>query len=248
MTDWDGAFNLSDLGGLPLRGGGMTAPGRVYRSGRPETLTDAGWAALRAANVTTVIDLRNGSERTRREADPQVSPECLDGIDVVHSPTEDPSDPEFMRVCGPWLDHPRSYADNARMYPEKLSAVFTALADAPGAALVHCAGGRDRTGMIAAMLLRFAEVETDAILADYARAFREASRRHARDLPAAPAADKAGYVEPAYSDAEIEERIAERAIALSEWIETLDVGDYLAQAGVDAARLDRLRARLIPPV
>lgn len=244
MTDWDGAFNLRDLGGLPLRGGGTTAAGRVYRSGRPETLTDAGWDALRTAGVTTVIDLRNSPERARRETDPQVSPDCSAGVELVHAPTEDPEDAEFMRVCGPWLDHPRSYADNLRMYPEKLAAVFTALADAPGAALVHCAGGRDRTGMVSAMLLRFADVEIDAILDDYAHAFREASRRHARDLPAAPAADKGGYLEPAYDDAEIEERIAERVISLRQWIETLDVREYLSDAGVDENRLGRLGVRL----
>ncbi|WP_309102865.1 tyrosine-protein phosphatase [Microbacterium sp.] len=244
MTDWDGAFNLRDLGGIPLRTGGSTAIGQVFRSGRPETLTDAGWAALRAAGVTTVIDLRNPPERTRRVTDPVLADGHALGVDIVHAPTEDPDDPEFMRVVGPWLDHPRGFAGNLRMYPEKLAAVFTTIADAPGSVLVHCAGGRDRTGLVSATLLRLADAEIDAITDDYGAAFREASRRHARDLPALPLPGQGGYVEPMFSDAEIEERIAERVSVLRDWIADFDVRAYLSHAGVSGARIDALVARL----
>lgn len=244
MTDWEGAFNLRDLGGLPLIDGGTTAHGRVYRSGRPETLTDAGWSALRAAGVRTIIDLRNAPERERRDTDPVLAAEHAEGVAVVHAPTEDPEDAEFMRVCGPWLDHPRSYADNTRMYPERFAAVFTALASAEGSALFHCAGGRDRTGMIAAMLLTLAEVEREAILLDYAAGFREASRRHSRDLPAAPVPGQGGYVEPKFSDDEIEERIADRVAALDAWLSELDVRSYLRDAGATEPEIDSLVRRL----
>lgn len=244
MADWDGAFNLRDLGGLPLTAGGATARGSVYRSGRTETLTDAGWAALRDAGVLTVIDLRNTAERHRRDTDPAVSDDHAHGVDLVHAPTEDPDDAEFMQIVGPWLDHPRGYADNLRLYPDKIARVFAAVADAPGAVLVHCAGGRDRTGMVIAMLLRLVGTETEAIVDDYAAAFREASRRHARDLPAAPDPNQGGYVEPAYGDDEIEVRIAERSGVLRDWIEACDVREYLSDAGVSPGRLDAIIARL----
>ncbi|UYO97727.1 tyrosine-protein phosphatase [Microbacterium sp. M28] len=244
MTDWEGAFNLRDLGGLPLADGGATAHGRVYRSGRTETLTDAGWSALRAAGVRTIVDLRNAPERARRDTDPVLVTEHAAGVVVVHAPTEDPDDAEFMRVCGPWLDHPRSYADNTRLYPERFAAVFTALAASEGSALFHCAGGRDRTGMIAAMLLSLAEVEREAILLDYAAGFREASRRHARDLPAVPIPGQGGYVEPKFSDEEIETRIADRVAALDGWLSELDVRSYLRDAGMTASDVDALARRL----
>ncbi|WP_243229743.1 tyrosine-protein phosphatase [Microbacterium sp. CIAB417] len=244
MTDWDGAFNLRDLGGLALVDGGTTPFGRVYRSGRPETMTDAGWQALRDAGVRTVIDLRNAPERQRRDSDPAVSVGHADGVVIVHAPTEDPDDPEFLSVCGPWLDHPRSYGDNIRMYPERFAAVFSALAASPGPVLFHCAGGRDRTGMVAAMLLALTGVEHDAILADYAGGFREASRRHARDLPAAPVPGQGGYVEPAFSDEEIEERITDRVAVLREWLSDLDVRSYLSDAGVSDSDIDALARRL----
>lgn len=244
MTAWHGAFNLRDLGGVSLADGGMTQSGRVYRSGRRETLTDAGWADLRGAGVTTIVDLRNPAERLRRDVDPAVAADHADGIHIAHTPTEDPDDVEFMRIVGPWLDHPRGYGDNLQMYPEKVAAVFATIADAPGAVLVHCAGGRDRTGMVTAMLLRLSGAETDAIVDDYAAAFREASRRHARDLPAAPDPNQGGYVEPAFSDDEIESRIADRASVLRSWIEQFDVRGYLRHAGVTEAQLDALVTRL----
>lgn len=243
MTDWDGAFNLRDLGGLPLRDGGVTASGRVYRSGRPETLTDAGWGDLRAAGVSTVVDLRNAGERERRDTDPAVAVGHVGEVVISHAPLEDPDHPDFLTVLGPWLDHTQGYADTLRLFPDRLARVFTAIAEAPSAVLVHCAGGRDRTGLVSAMLLRLADVETEAIVRDYAEAFREASRRHARDLPAAPDPDT-GYVEPVYTDDEIEARIAERVAVMREWVDALDVRAYLHDAGVDSIRIEALASRL----
>ena len=46
---WHGAFNLRDLGGLPLTDGGTTRAGRVFRSGSPEWMTERGWTDARDA-------------------------------------------------------------------------------------------------------------------------------------------------------------------------------------------------------
>ena len=127
---WDGARNLADLGGLPFTAGGRTAHGRVFRSAATESMTDQGWADARAAGLATVVDLRNQRERGRGAAA---------GIAVVHAPTEDPDDAEFLSECGPWLDHPRSWAANLRLYPDKLARVFTAIAESGGPVLIHCA-------------------------------------------------------------------------------------------------------------
>jgi len=125
---WPGAFNLADVGGLPLDAGGATRLGRVFRSARPEQMTTEGWRRARAAGVTTVIDLRSPGESDRETGRPLVDPTALEGISMISLPTEDPLDPEFTAVCGPWLDHPRSYADNIRLYPVKFAAVFRAIA------------------------------------------------------------------------------------------------------------------------
>lgn len=235
-ANWDGAFNLADLGGNGTRGGGTTVPGVFYRSGRPEWLTTEGWRQARGDGLTTIVDLRNAREMPRERHHPVIDDDAMSGITVHRLPTEDPDDEEFMRVCGPWLDHPRSYADNLAFYPENFARIFRAIASAEGAVLFHCSGGRDRTGMVAALLLRLADATPEAIANDYERGVR-AAHEHVRQYP-----EHSG--EPVRSDAELELRIAERREALVTWIEGADVRGYLSAAGVAEDHLDALATRL----
>ena len=89
--------------------------------GRREWLTEAGWQQAYDGGIRTVIDLRNPDEIRRRDTDPRVSAETLAAFDVVHAPTEDPGNSEFRELCVPYLNDPASYADNARIFPEKLA-------------------------------------------------------------------------------------------------------------------------------
>jgi protein-tyrosine phosphatase len=237
MTEarWDGAFNLEDLGGR-LADRGATREGSVFRSGRPETMTNQGWRDARSAGLTTIVDLRNERERGRLDFHPVIDSDAMNGIVVISAPTEDPDDSEFMRVCGPWLDHPRSYADNLRFYPAKFLLVFESIAHAPGAVLVHCSGGRDRTGMVTAMLLALVGVSPELIVDDYERAFREAHAHQARHPERAS--------EQLYSQEELNDRIVERRAAMIDWIERLDVAGYLRDIGMSEVDIERLRARL----
>lgn len=243
---WDGARNLGDLGGLPRTGGGLTRSGRVFRSAAPEWLTDRGWADAGAAGLTSIVDLRNAMERGRTEVHPVVGTNAMAGITVVHAPTEDPSDEDFLAECGPWLDHPRSWTPNLRFYPDKIARVFRAIADAGGPVLLHCAGGRDRTGMIGSMLLVLAGATAEAVVANYEAGFRGAAehRGHGWSFDAgtgewAPAADEE------WGDDELDAALIERRPALLEWLETFDVERYLLDAGVDADAVQRLQQLLV---
>jgi protein-tyrosine phosphatase len=60
--DWDGCFNVRDLGGLPTTDGRMTRWGAMVRADALDGLSDAGWRALTEHGVRTVIDLRNDDE------------------------------------------------------------------------------------------------------------------------------------------------------------------------------------------
>lgn len=234
---WHGAFNLRDLGGLPLIDGGVTASGRVFRSGAPEWMTENGWAEARRDGLSTVVDLRNTPSETQRlPHHPVVAPSVMSFVSVVSTPTEDPADDAFMEVCGPWLDHPRSYADNLAFYPSKFAAVFTAIGSAPGSVLVHCAGGKDRTGMVIAMLLTLSGVEKDAIVADYKAAFRTANAMM-RENPEL-------HHHFATTDTELDAWMTERTTALRVWLSGLDVELYLRDAGVSPVMLEALRGRL----
>jgi hypothetical protein len=234
-TSWDGAFNLSDLGGLSTDHG-PTKTGAIFRSGRPETLTNQGWRDAKRVGLETIVDLRNERERARLDYHPVIDADAMDGISVVLAPTEDPDDPEFMRVCGPWLDHPRSYADNLRLYPSKFFVVFEAIVQSRGTVLVQCSGGRDRTGMVVAMLLGLAGVSPDVIADDYERAFREAHAHQARHPERAH--------ERLFSADELNGRVAERREAMIDWIGSFDVGGYLLDVGLSEADVAWLKGRL----
>ncbi|NMO52995.1 tyrosine-protein phosphatase [Actinoplanes sp. TBRC 11911] len=219
--NWPGGRNVRDLGGRQLRGGGTTRHGRVFRSGAPEYLTDDGWAKAKEAGVRTVIDLRNApAETQRRPEHPAIRSESLEGLVFVNAPTEDPEDTEFLAVCGPYLDHPRAWPDNVRLAHDRIERVFQAIDEADGPVLIHCAGGRDRTGMISAMLLKAAGATEQAIIDDYADGWRGAAAYggHAwvYDL------DQKGWRSQEKTPEDPEPKIDERIPALREWINLPD--------------------------
>lgn len=243
LRAWDGAVNLHDLGGLPLEDGGTTASGQVWRSGAPETMTSTGWAEAIDAGLSTVVDLRNPAEvKQARDRVPDV---VRPGEIVTRStPTEDPGDPHFLETCGPWLDHPRSYAPNVAMYPHLLGRVFGAIADATGPVLVHCAAGRDRTGMVTAMLLSLTGVEHGAIAEDYVQAFRGTAHRGggvAYDVEQGAWVQHPGET---WTAQQLDARVRERRAALLEWLADLDPVAYLRYAGLDEGRIRGVRGRL----
>ncbi|WP_285104776.1 tyrosine-protein phosphatase [Promicromonospora sp. MEB111] len=240
---WDGAVNLRDLGGLPLEDGGTTAAGRVWRSGAPEPMTQTGWAEAVDVGLTTVVDLRNPAEVKQAH---DLMPDAVRPRELVthNTPTEDPGDPHFLETCGPWLDHPRSYAPNTAMYPHLFGGVFRVIADAPGPVLVHCAAGRDRTGMITALLLSLTGVEHEAIAQDYERAFRGTTHRGggvAYDVERGAWVQHRGET---WTARQLDERVGERRAALLDWLAELDPVAYLRYAGLDEGRITSLRGLL----
>jgi protein-tyrosine phosphatase len=245
-SSWPGGRNLRDLGGRALRTGGTTVYGRVFRSAAPEYLTDEGWAAAKAAGVRTVVDLRNAPTETQRLPDhPTILAESLDGLAFVSAPTEDPDDAEFLRVCGPWLDHPRSWVDNTRLAPTRIARVMRTVAQAEAGVLVHCSGGRDRTGMICAMLLDLAGATVDAIVDDYVDGWRGAGAYsgHAWVYDT----DRGTWRQhhrPATEPQEIERQLAERIPAVRSWIQAFDTEAYLASVGLAQGERDTLKALL----
>ena len=74
--DWDGCRNVRDLGGIRTASDRTTRWGAVVRSDAPDRLTPAGWSALRAHGIGTLVDLRNDEEQ-QQQADPTPRPAGL---------------------------------------------------------------------------------------------------------------------------------------------------------------------------
>jgi hypothetical protein len=97
--DWEGCFNARDLGGLPTVEGRRTRWGAVVRSDSLDHLTTAGWSALEAHGIRTIVDLRN-DEELEYEAQPRP-----DAITPVHVPLDDIADTDFWKyLCDEELD------------------------------------------------------------------------------------------------------------------------------------------------
>lgn len=180
---WDGILNVRDLGGHPTEDGRETQFGRIVRADNIRRLSDEGWRSLVDYGIRTVVDLRTEEEL---DADP---PADLP-VDVLHVPfmTDDPlmfDRAEKVSAAAP--DIATATRDAYLIFIEgshdKIVKVIEAIVDAPeGGVVVHCAGGKDRTGLTVAFLLRMARVRLDEIAADYALSEERLRPRHERWL------------------------------------------------------------------
>ena len=184
MTDrWielDGLVNMRDLGGLPTRDGGRTASGRLIRSDNLQDLTDADVTHLvHAVGVSDIIDLRTEVEVHLEGPGPLRRVESLthhhhsliaargeEDLDALEAKAlAVPWSPDgTRRDASFWAEHYLGYLAGR---PDSVAAALRVIADAPGAAVVHCAAGKDRTGTVVAMALDVAGVPHDEIVADY---------------------------------------------------------------------------------
>ncbi|MFJ7201836.1 MULTISPECIES: tyrosine-protein phosphatase [unclassified Streptomyces] len=143
--------------------GDRIRPGILFRSAQPDPVADAATVGeLYTRGIRVVVDLRSPDERG--DDDWAAAEEA--GITVVRAPIV-PDDPDA--AAGPGIASLRTSADLGRFYADLAESAPTALADAvratagPDAALVHCAAGKDRTGLLVALLLELAGVPDDGI-------------------------------------------------------------------------------------
>ncbi|GIG60977.1 hypothetical protein Lfu02_53490 [Longispora fulva] len=158
------AFNFRDLS---TADSGRVRPGRVYRSDALTQLDDAEWARFRGLGVRTVLDLRTPEEVVRQgrvRADAAVDYRNLSVLRTFWDTVAyDESQGVARYLCDRYLDMTVEGAD-------ELAACLTVLASPDaGPVVFHCAGGKDRTGVLAALVLGLLGAPDDAIVADYAR-------------------------------------------------------------------------------
>ncbi len=152
-----GLFNLRDLGGYPMARGEVPWR-RLYRSDAPHQLDAQGVGALSQLRLRTIVDLRTDIEA-------EMAPSPLDRLDARHA---------HVSILGGDLERLPLQLD--AVYAHIVHKCGVAVADAirplctAGAfpALVHCSAGKDRTGIVVAMVLAVLGVPDEFIAADYA--------------------------------------------------------------------------------
>lgn len=249
-----GAANVRDLGGLPLRGGGATAPGVLVRADNLQGLTarDVG-RLVGDLGVRAVVDLRTEVEVELEGPGPLVGEER---VEIRHrSLMPEAGARTDLAVDGalPWqgrrFENDRGESGAVQAYlsylldrPESVVGALRDIAHAEGGVVVHCAAGKDRTGMVCALALEMVGVKRAAVIADYLAtgerlepllARLRASPTYAADLEGRPTAS---HLPRAATMTRVLELVDERHGGVAGW---------LAAHGFDAADAGALRQRLV---
>ena len=162
--DIPGAFNVRDLGGLPTTDGKMTRTGRFVRSDLLSGLPDSAKDALVAIGARTVVDLRTTEERMQHPC--SVANDVRVDYRHVNLLGDEPIPGFVLSLDSQTLAH--SYAVILAARDSAIRDVFATLArETQSATVFFCAGGTDRTGLIAALLLGLAGVPDETITEDY---------------------------------------------------------------------------------
>lgn len=242
---WDGCLNVRDLGGLPTRDGGETRFGAIVRADSVRQLSAKGWHALAAHGVLTAVDLRSDWELLDDPpADARIRVLNVPFMQATEGEWEE-IDAELDAASAAAPDGASAKRDRYLIVLERFRANVAAAMRAvihapPGGVVIHCAGGKDRTGLLSAFLLHLADVDDEAIAADYALSEERLRPRHDAWLAAAETEEEIARVRQIASTpaetmrgvlAELEHRHG-------------NVEAYLRAAGATEDELRRARARL----
>jgi len=174
----DGAFNFRDAGGARTTSGRAVATGWLYRSGNLDMVTPGGWVALHRLGVRRVVDLRLDRELTKPPlAAPGPTTTTLrapvwggddggDGVLERLARTGGVTSSEALQAYA--NDKVSGYLRIIEHEPRAIGVAVEALAGAgTDAAVLHCAAGKDRTGIVVALLLLSLGVPQEQVRRDY---------------------------------------------------------------------------------
>lgn len=249
---FDALDNFRDYGDYAA-GAGRLKAGRLFRSGHHARLTAADLERLDALGIAAVVDLRRPSER---RAQPSRRPDGFKGM-VIESAHDDGGEAPhitFLKSGDLTADSGRRFmTETYKRLPfepahlDLFSRYFAALGEGDGPVLIHCAAGKDRTGMLAALTHHLLGVARDDMVEDYlltnaavdlvgrAPAIARQLQDMSGSLPSHDAVVAFLGVEAAYLETALDAIAARHG----------SVDRYLEHAlGVDAVLRDRITARL----
>lgn len=222
-VDWPALLNARDLGGWPA-GNYKTRSGTIVRADSLARLTHDGVVAMQGYGVCTAIDLRSPGERARW-------PSPVESRSGRARPLFD--DATLAVWEERFEDDGGGYVWAVESRPREVATILQEIADAaPGGVVIYCGAGKDRTGIVAALLLGLVGVERDAILADF--------------MLTADRVSQLANEEPDPSRRRLYRPEPELMTEMLNWLDDRHggVAGYLRAAGVNNATQDRIRHRL----
>jgi protein-tyrosine phosphatase len=167
LVSLDAVHNFRDMGGYPTHDGRSTRWGRLFRADGLYRLTGDDLDRVRQLGLHTVIDLRTSREIDERGTFPhQEHPVHFHHVPII-AETWHPDDIVATDDAAEFLE--TAYLSMLQEGPDRFAEAIHTLC-VPGAlpAVFHCAAGKDRTGMLAMLVLGAVGVADDYIIADYA--------------------------------------------------------------------------------
>lgn len=159
------AHNFRDLGGYPTADGRSTRWGVAYRADALYSLSPADWAVMQERSVRHVIDLRSQHElETRGRFRDDVYPATLHHFPVLDIPWADDDTPDVDTAYEFLL---WAYPEMLRKGGHRLAAAVETVAMLDEPVVFNCAAGKDRTGLVAMLILGIVGVPDEVIVADF---------------------------------------------------------------------------------
>lgn len=225
---WEGCVNVRDLGGS-----GEVRPRAVVRMEEPTTLRRAGWSAAWDYGVRTVLDLRHADECSPDHAP---RPPGITTVRVPLDPVGTPFHEHWSAIDN--LASPLYFPAMLAEHPQPVIAAVREIANAaPGCVVIHCASGKDRTGLLSLVLLTFAGATPDEIVADYLLSFDRMKQRF----------DELGIRDQLTAVRELLARHGTTVReSLTSTVTSLAMPGFLLDNGLSDTELVALRARMTP--
>ncbi len=221
----EGCFNFRDAGGWETEDGRLMACGRLYRADDPTRLTDAGRRGVGSLGLAAVIDMRQQSQfdRDHRFADRSI----VHHVPMVDRVIDTDAPPQIEGAA----DLADLYVDMVERGGGQLVRAAEIIAEhlADGPVLIHCAAGKDRTGLLVALIQSAIGVPAASIVAEYAMSDAGTRARRATmlasplvDDPPVASTPEQLWTAPAETMQRYTRRIVDIHGSLGEWV--LDMG------------------------
>ncbi len=235
----EGAVNFRDLGGYGTLDGRRTKWRVLFRADGLSELTAADIAKVADLGIRTVVDLRSGYEVEQSRFDVDAHP-----VDFHHFPFIDqlPDVEAWERAPGLLGTQYKEMLDDAA--PQITAALDVLATPSAQPAVFHCTAGKDRTGLLSAIVLSLLRVPEDTVVADYALSGEAMERLRAKLILKYP--DGKDVI------ADIDEVFSANPSNMVDLFAYLherygSIEDYAAKVGIPDSLVERLRATLLEP-